>query len=70
MTRCYAIYDLATGAIVRIVDLKFVGAPDPAEIAAKAARQCREGQGYAVWPDSFDGDDTTHRIENGEPVPI
>ena len=65
-----AVYDLATGAIQRLVTLTFVGRPPPEVIAAKAIRQAREGQAVIELPPDFTGDDTTHRVEGGALIPI
>ena len=54
----YAVFDLATGEWLREV-LKSSGPPT-----------AREGEGVLPLPLDFVGNDTTHRVENGELVPL
>lgn len=56
----HAKYNLATGEILAVLRCSD-------EIAAL---QVREGVAVLPLPDDFTGDDTTHRIVDGEAVPI
>lgn len=70
MLHRYAVFDLFTGGIVRLVDLKFAPSADSEQRRLKAECQAREGQGVVELPDDFDGDDTTHRVADGALVPL